>query len=92
MHELWALLNFMFPEVFASSEQFDLAFARGGASHANRSPTLIDLDLVCRAHKLLEPLMLRRLKKHVQKELPNKQVFTIWYGISPWKVMLVLSW
>ena len=87
MHELWALLNFMFPEVFASSEQFDLAFARGGASHA-----AINLDLVCRAHKLLEPLMLRRLKKHVQKELPNKQVFTIWYGISPWKVMLVLSW
>jgi hypothetical protein len=37
--------------------------------------------MVCRA-QLLEPLMLRRLKKNVQKGLPRKQVFTIWCGIT----------
>ena len=66
----------MFPDVFASSEQFDLAFKR------TVTETRIDLDLVCAAHQLLEPLMLRRLKKDVQKHLPKKTVLTIWCPIT----------
>ena len=76
LHELWALLNFMFPDVFASSEQFDQAFQR------TFTETRVDLDLVCAAHQLLEPLMLRRLKKDVQKHLPKKTVLTIWCPIT----------
>ena len=76
MHELWALLNFMFPDIFASSEQFDNAF------HRHIGGTNVDLDLVCSAHKLLTPLMIRRLKKDVQKNLPKKTVLTIWCPIT----------
>jgi SWI/SNF-related matrix-associated actin-dependent regulator of chromatin subfamily A member 5 len=76
MHELWALLNWMFPDVFANSEQFDLAFRRHFLG------TNVDLDLVCAAHKLLQPLMIRRLKKDVQTNLPKKTVLTIWCPIT----------
>ena len=77
MHELWALLNFMFPDVFADSGQFDMAF------HRSIGGTSIDLDLVCAAHKLLEPLMIRRLKRDVQSHLPKKTVLTIWCPLAP---------
>ncbi len=32
LHELWALLNFLLPEVFASAEKFDEWFTLGSAS------------------------------------------------------------
>ena len=57
LHELWALLNFLVPDVFASAEQFDEWFN-------------LDIDdndeknrLISQLHKILRPFMLRRLKR-----------------------------
>ena len=53
LHELWALLNFLLPDVFASSDQFDEWFN-------------LDVDdddakktMIAQLHKLLRPFVLR---------------------------------
>ncbi|KAJ1453700.1 SNF2 family N-terminal domain-containing protein [Pelagophyceae sp. CCMP2097] len=66
LHELWALLNFLFPDVFPSSTAFDAAFSRSkGASKEG-------VAALQAAHDLLQPLMLRRVKAEVERSLPPK--------------------
>ncbi|MDC0526041.1 SNF2-related protein [bacterium] len=64
LHELWALLNFLYPDTFHSSSAFDAAFdlARGA----------VDNDQLTAASALLRPFMLRRTKAEVEKGLPPK--------------------
>ena len=62
--ELWSLLNFMYPNIFCSSESFDEAF--------NLSLNQVNADTLRQAHKLLEVFMLRRLKDQVEKLIPKK--------------------
>ena len=78
MHELWALLNFLFPEIFISSSVFDKGFSLQGADGS----AVIDMSLVKAAHALLQPLMLRRLKANVQLELPPKTETKAHYSLS----------
>ena len=77
MHELWALLNFLLPEVFETCDMFDSAYSRktGGSGFMNSK-------LVAAAHRLLQPLMLRRLKGDVQKDLPPKTILTVWCPLT----------
>jgi SNF2 family DNA or RNA helicase len=37
LHELWALLNFLLPDVFASSDDFDEWFDLGGQNAAKKA-------------------------------------------------------
>lgn len=64
LHELWAMLNFLFPEVFPKSTPFDMA--------VDVHKGLIDRSNVDEVHKLLVPVQLRRLKVDVEKNLPPK--------------------
>ena len=54
LHELYALLNYMFPTVFVSPETFDECFdlARG----------TVDRSMLHKARELLRPFILRRVK------------------------------
>lgn len=76
MHELWALLNFLLPDVFASSEQFDEWF----------NLDVDDLEakqrIISQLHKLLRPFMLRRLKADVETALPPKSETILFTGLS----------
>lgn len=60
MKELWALLHFIMPEEFPSWEDFD------------RAHTEVDHKGISSLHKKLEPYLLRRVKKDVEKSLPPK--------------------
>ena len=51
LHELWALLNFLFPEVFGSVEDFDSWFNLKEGQAAN--------EIVDQLHKVLKPFLLR---------------------------------
>ena len=62
--ELWALLNFLEPDVFSTSEPFDDAF--------DLSLNKIDNVKLEQAHQVLNVMMLRRLKDNVEKMLPPK--------------------
>lgn len=74
LHELWALLNFLLPEVFSSSEDFDEWF--------NSNSCLEDNTLVERLHSVLRPFLLRRLKSDVEKKLLPKKETKIYLPLS----------
>merc|ERR1719510_2434945 len=74
LHELWALLNFLLPDVFSSSEDFDEWF--------NTNSCLGDDGLVKRLHGVLKPFLLRRLKADVEKSLLPKKESNIYVGLS----------
>lgn len=74
LHELWSLLNFLLPDVFDSSEDFDSWF--------NTNNCLGDTSLVERLHAVLRPFLLRRLKSEVEKKLPPKKEVKIYVGLS----------
>ena len=61
LHELWALLNFLYPKIFTSSEPFDQGFdAQSGK---------VQDEVVQRLHRLLQGCLLRRLKTEVETTL-----------------------
>ncbi|KAJ8871780.1 hypothetical protein PR048_028120 [Dryococelus australis] len=74
LHELWSLLNFLLPEVFSSSDDFDAWF--------NTNSFLGDNSLVERLHAVLRPFLLRRLKSEVEKKLKPKKEMKVYIGLS----------
>jgi SWI/SNF-related matrix-associated actin-dependent regulator of chromatin subfamily A member 5 len=76
LHELWALLNFLVPDVFASAEQFDEWFNLDIDDNAEKN------KLISQLHKILRPFMLRRLKADVEKSLPPKHETILFTGMS----------
>jgi ATP-dependent helicase STH1/SNF2 len=71
------LLNFVLPKVFNSVKSFDDWFnapfsGTGGASEATSMTEEEKLLVVKGLHKVLRPFLLRRLKKDVESELPDK--------------------
>ncbi|KAH9075751.1 SNF2 family N-terminal domain-containing protein [Lactarius deliciosus] len=74
--ELWSLLNFVLPKIFNSVKSFDEWFNTPFANSG--TPDKIELNeeeallIIRRLHKVLRPFLLRRLKKDVEAELPDK--------------------
>ena len=75
--ELWALLNFILPTIFKSSTTFTDWFNAPFATlpsekvELNHEETLL---IIRRLHKVLRPFLLRRLKKEVESQLPEKVI------------------
>lgn len=63
VRELWALLHFLNPEVFASAEEFEENFS---------FTALRDPERVAKLHATLRPYIIRRQKTDVEKSLPKK--------------------
>ncbi|KAL0348716.1 UNVERIFIED_CONTAM: putative chromatin-remodeling complex ATPase chain [Sesamum angustifolium] len=74
LHELWALLNFLLPEIFSSAETFDEWFQISGDNDQQ--------EVVQQLHKVLRPFLLRRLKSDVEKGLPPKKETILKVGMS----------
>ncbi|XP_017245995.2 chromatin structure-remodeling complex protein SYD isoform X2 [Daucus carota subsp. sativus] len=78
LEELWALLNFLLPNIFNSSEDFSQWFNKPFESNGDSSPdeALLseeeNLLIINRLHQVLRPFVLRRLKHKVENELPEK--------------------
>lgn len=74
--ELWALLNFVLPKIFDSVKSFDdwfnTPFANTGTQEKIELTEEESLLIIRRLHKVLRPFLLRRLKKDVEKDLPDK--------------------
>ncbi|BDA44270.1 probable ATP-dependent DNA helicase CHR12 [Coccomyxa sp. Obi] len=87
--ELWALLNFVLPQVFNSSETFDEWFAapfKGqGEDMAVQLNEEEQLLVITRLHQVLRPFMLRRTKREVETELPGKTEHILRCDLSAWQ-------
>ena len=75
LHELWALLNFLLPDVFASSDDFDSWFTTSTDGSKNQ-------EVVRKLHAILRPFLLRRLKSDVETSLPPKTETKLFIGLS----------
>ena len=74
LHELWALLNFLLPEIFGDSEQFDAWFSMEGKVGQD--------NVIRKLHTVLRPFMLRRVKKDVACALPPKKETKLFIGLT----------
>ncbi|KAI8055731.1 SMARCA1 protein [Syncephalis plumigaleata] len=73
LHELWALLNFLLPDVFKSAEKFDMWFQNQGDQQDKVMEQL---------HKVLSPFLLRRVKADVEHSLLPKKEVNLYVGMS----------
>lgn len=73
LRELWALLNFILPDVFADSESFDDWF---------RAENEDESSVVSQLHKVLKPFLLRRIKADVEKLLLPKQELNVYVSMT----------
>ncbi|KAJ1508771.1 putative DNA helicase ino80 [Coelomomyces lativittatus] len=71
MKELWALLHFIMPTLFDSHAEFNAWFSKDIESAAIHRKHMNKAQ-VKRLHLILQPFMLRRLKRDVQRELGEK--------------------
>ncbi|KAK7202427.1 chromatin remodelling complex ATPase chain ISW1 [Myxozyma melibiosi] len=77
LHELWALLNFLLPDVFSDSNVFDQWFESQNS----------DQDTVVQQlHKVLRPFLLRRVKSDVEKSLLPKKEINVYIGMSEMQI------
>lgn len=62
--ELYAILNYLYPEYFTTPNAFEQAF--------DISRNQIDPDMLLKANRMLKLFMMRRLKVEVEKLMPKK--------------------
>lgn len=88
LHELWALLNFILPDVFSDSETFDQWFLASNDNTPDPSvsqeekETLRQDQVVEQLHKVLKPFLLRRIKNDVEKSLLPKIETNVYVTMS----------
>ena len=75
LHELWALLNFLLPEVFDNAEIFDNFFSVTGETGMQDA-------VVSKLHGILRPFLLRRLKNDVEHSLKPKKELKLYVGLT----------
>ena len=86
--ELWALLNFLLPTIFASSDSFAAWFNAPFAGTRSEDVALNEEEeqaVISRLHQVLRPFLLRRKKAEVETELPAKSEVVLLARLSAWQ-------
>jgi len=90
--ELWALLNFLLPNIFNSVDTFESWFSAPFQSlGTGDQPELAEeevLLIINRLHHVLRPFLLRRLKTDVEDQLPEKREHVLRCDLSIWQKIL----
>jgi SWI/SNF-related matrix-associated actin-dependent regulator of chromatin subfamily A member 5 len=71
---LWALLNFLMPDIFGDAEQFDAWFSMNDETGKENT--------IKKLHTVLRPFMLRRIKTDVATSLPPKRETKLYIGLT----------
>ncbi|KAI1386103.1 SNF2 family N-terminal domain-containing protein [Hypoxylon trugodes] len=81
LKELWSLLHFLMPETFLDWEAFEVWFDFSDLQDEEGTTQFIEdkesQDLVSKIHKVLQPLLLRRIKADVANYLPKKREYVL---------------
>lgn len=90
LHELWALLNFLLPDVFSTSEVFQKWFscveaAEGGTAESDAEQ---QKEIIGQLHAVLRPFLIRRLKHEVEHSLPPKKETVLFTKLSDMQLEL----
>ncbi|KAJ1936036.1 putative ATPase, partial [Linderina pennispora] len=85
--ELWALLNFLLPEIFDDLDSFQAWFDFNDINEREGRDRIISEEtqnnVVSKLHHILQPFLLRRLKADVEKFLPPKREYLIACPMAP---------
>ncbi|KAH7031295.1 SNF2 family DNA-dependent ATPase [Microdochium trichocladiopsis] len=81
LKELWSLLHFLMPDTFMDWEAFEVWFDFSDLQDEQGTEQFIEdkesQDLVSKIHKVLQPLLLRRIKADVAHWLPKKREYVL---------------
>ena len=80
--ELWSLMHFLMPHVFASHADFRAWFSQPLSASVEAGAAPANTQLVARLHGVLRPFLLRRLKADVEKSLPGKSEHVVPCSLS----------
>ncbi|KAG8976368.1 hypothetical protein FRB93_013276 [Tulasnella sp. JGI-2019a] len=80
LQELFALLNFICPEIFSDYTDLDSFLHKGDADGDKEEEA--SAKVVAALHKILRPFLLRRVKSDVEKSLLPKKEINIYVGLS----------
>ncbi|KAI1498661.1 SNF2 family N-terminal domain-containing protein [Biscogniauxia marginata] len=82
LKELWSLLHFLMPETFLDWEAFEIWFDFSDLQDEEGTTQFLEdknsQDLVSKIHKVLQPLLLRRIKADVANYLPKKREYVLY--------------
>ena len=79
--ELWSLLHFLMPSLFTSHQDFHAWFSSPFNTSIVQN-TDFSLNTIQRLHSILRPFVLRRMKKDVEKQLPDKIEHVVFCSLS----------
>jgi E1A-binding protein p400 len=69
--ELWSLMHFLMPNIFSNQQDFKEWFSNPFSQSVNQNKSL-NLRIVQKLQSILRPFLLRRMKRDVEKQLPEK--------------------
>ncbi|RCV41152.1 hypothetical protein SEVIR_9G111000v4 [Setaria viridis] len=82
--ELWSLLNFILPDIFASHQEFEswFDFSAKGSEEKEETEEKRRVHVVSKLHAILRPFLLRRMKEDVEQMLPRKKEIIIYANMT----------
>ncbi|XP_071519138.1 uncharacterized protein [Panulirus ornatus] len=90
--ELWALLNFLMPEIFDSLDVFESWFDVTELMEEGSDEKIIQQEkenqVISTLMKILSPFFLRRVKKDVDIDIPPKKELLVYTPMTPLQVKL----
>ncbi|KAJ3002599.1 hypothetical protein NUW54_g5763 [Trametes sanguinea] len=80
LSELWALLNFVLPDIFGDLATFQSWFDEGKLKSKLTSER--ETKLIHSLHDILRPFLLRRMKADVEMQLPPKKEYVLYTPLT----------
>jgi SWI/SNF-related matrix-associated actin-dependent regulator of chromatin subfamily A member 5 len=87
IHELWALLNFIMPDLFDDSEVFD-TYTTIEEDISEKERERKNLKYIQSLHRILRPFILKRTKDELSLTLPPKKEIHLFIGLTKLQVEL----